>query len=141
MVGENEEEEKETVTGKVLGACSSRLFRRHPLGAKPQDEEEERRRGGSRAPPRAIGNSQMRRTARVRERMGNLEKKKRGGKERCSDASTTVKKSISVEFARKIPRIFGPTSLSFCSGERMNIIHGVHYNGTHSPNPLKVALQ
>ncbi len=52
----------------------------------------------------------MRQTARVRERMGNLEKKKRGGKERCSDASA-VKKSISVEFARKIPRIFGPTYL------------------------------
>ncbi len=44
MVGENEEEEEEeTVTGKVLGAFSSRLFRRHPLGAKPQDEGEERR--------------------------------------------------------------------------------------------------
>lgn len=79
----------------------------------------------------------MRQTARVRERMGNLEEKKKRGGERCSDASA-VKKSISVEFARKIPRIFGPTSLSFCSGERMNIIHGIH-NGTHSPNPLKVA--
>ena len=81
VVGENEEEEEETVTRKVLGAFSSRLFRRHPLGAKPQDEEEERRRGGSRAPPRAIGNSQMRQTARVRERMGNLEKKKKRGGE------------------------------------------------------------